>query len=329
MRTIRWGMIGAGSVTEAKSGPALQKAAGSALVAVMRRSGDLARDYALRHGVPRWYDDAGALIADPEVDAVYIATPPSSHHQYTLLCAAAGKPVYVEKPMALNGEQCREMIAACERAGVPLFVAYYRRALERFVKVRELLAAGAIGEPRAFSITMHRPLLPEERDEATRPWRVIPEIAGGGHFLDLGSHMLDLVDFLCGPIREVQGFAANQAGAYRAEDTVAGAFVCESGVHGVGSWCFAGFEQQDRTEIVGSAGKIAFATFRAAPVELTTRAGAVELAFDDPPHIQQPLIETVVAALNGAGSCPSTGATAARTSWVMDQLIASYYGRRG
>jgi predicted dehydrogenase len=328
MQTIRWGMIGAGSVTEVKSGPALQRADGSALVAVMRRSGDLARDYALRHAVPRWYDDAEALIADPEVDAVYIATPPSSHHQYTLLCARAGKPVYVEKPMALNHGECLAMIAACQRAGVPLFVAYYRRALERFVKIRELVASGAIGEVRAFSIALHRPLLPEERDEATRPWRLIPEIAGGGHFLDLGSHMLDLVDFICGPIRQAQGFAANQAGAYRAEDIVSGAFVCAGGAHGVGSWCFAGFEQQDRTEIVGSAGKIAYATFRPAPVELTTRAGTVALAFDDPPHIQQPLIQTIVHALNGSGSCPSTGEAAARSSWVMDQLIQAYYQRR-
>ncbi len=330
MRTIRWGMIGAGDVAEVKSGPALQRAEGSALVAVMRRNGDLARDYAQRHGVPRWYDDAEALIADPEVDAVYIATPPSSHHQYTLLSAEAGKPVYVEKPMALNYAECQEMIAACERAGVPLFVAYYRRALERFLKIRELIAGGAIGEVRAITITLHRRLFPEERDEATRPWRVIPAIAGGGHFLDLGSHMLDLVDFFCGPIRQVQGLAANQAGAYEAEDIVSGAFVCESGVHGVGSWCFASFEQQDRTEIIGSAGKIVYATFRAAPVQLTTSAGTVEFTFDDPPHIQQPLIQTIINALNGSGSCPSTGETAARTSWVMDQLIRPYYeGRRG
>lgn len=328
MGTIRWGMIGAGSVTEAKSGPALQRAAGSALVAVMRRSGDKARDYALRHGVPRWYDDAAALIADPEVDAVYIATPPSSHREYTLMCAAAGKPVYVEKPMALSHAECQEMIAACEAAGVPLFVAYYRRALERFRKVRELLESGAIGELRAFSIALCRPLLPEEADEATRPWRVIPEIAGGGHFLDLGSHTLDLIDFLCGPIRQAQGFAANQAGAYRAEDIVSGAFVCEGGVQGVGSWCFAGFEQRDRTELIGSAGAIAYATFRPEPLRLTTGAGAVELQFDDPPHIQQPLIQTVVDALLGRGSCPSSGASAARTSLVMDELIGPYYRRR-
>ncbi len=128
MRTIRWGIIGCGNVTEVKSGPGFQKAGNSSLVAVMRRNAALAQDYAGRHGVPRWYDDGAALIADPEVDAVYVATPPSSHKGYVLACAAAGKPVYVEKPMALDHGECEEMIAACRAANVPLFVAYYRRA---------------------------------------------------------------------------------------------------------------------------------------------------------------------------------------------------------
>src|SRR3954452_10240835 len=101
MRTIRWGIIGCGDVTEVKSGPGFQKATGSALVAVMRRDGDKARDYARRHGVARAYDNADDLIQDPEVDAVYIAPPPSSHADLALRTSAAGKPCLVEKPMAL------------------------------------------------------------------------------------------------------------------------------------------------------------------------------------------------------------------------------------
>src|SRR4029078_10487220 len=145
MKTIRWGIIGCGDVTEVKSGPGFQKANHSALVAVMRRDGRLARDYAERHEVSRWYDDAAKLIHDPEVDAVYVATPPSSHKQYTLMSAAAGKPVYVDKPMALKFAECDAMICACRDAKVPLFVAYYRRALPRFLKVVELLRSGVIG----------------------------------------------------------------------------------------------------------------------------------------------------------------------------------------
>jgi 1,5-anhydro-D-fructose reductase (1,5-anhydro-D-mannitol-forming) len=199
MKTVRWGIIGCGNVTEVKSGPAFQQAEGSELVAVMRRDAALAEDYARRHGVPRWYADAEALIADPEVDAVYIATPPHMHRPYTLAAARAGKPVYVEKPMALNAAECREMIDACEAARVPLFVAYYRRSLPRFLKVKELVDGGAIGAVRTVQITLTQPLaLP---DGGELPWRVRPEIAGGGHFVDLASHTLDFLDYVLGPIQ--------------------------------------------------------------------------------------------------------------------------------
>ena len=142
-RVIRWGIIGCGNVTEVKSGPGFQKAAGSALVAVMRRDAALARDYAARHGVPKWYDNAHALVNEPDVDAVYVATPPSSHREYALLAARAGKTVYVEKPMALNHAECLEMIAACRAAGTPLFVAYYRRAQQRFLTRQSRNQTGA------------------------------------------------------------------------------------------------------------------------------------------------------------------------------------------
>src|SRR5260221_13914845 len=166
MRTIRWGMIGAGNVTEVKSGPGFQKAEHSVLVAVMRRNVELARDYAQRHDVPRWYGDADALINDPEIDAVYIATPPDAHKDYTLRCAKAGKPVYVEKPMALNFAECQEMIEACRAAAVPLWVAFYRRMLPRFLKIKELIDSGEIGAVQAVSVRLYRPVEPEQRSPA-------------------------------------------------------------------------------------------------------------------------------------------------------------------
>ncbi len=322
MSTIRWGIIGCGDVTEVKSGPALQKATGSALVAVMRRNGALAADYARRHSVPRWYDDAQALIDDPEVDAVYVATPPSTHKLYTLLAAAAGKPVYVEKPMALNHGECVEMVDACRAAGVPLFVAFYRRALPRFVKVKELLDAGAVGEVRFVSIALAQPVQLQEREPDNLPWRVLPEIAGGGRFLDLASHTLDLLDYVLGPIRAAQGLAGNQAGLYPAEDIVSGSFVFDSGVQGAGVWCFSAFEELDRVEITGSRGRLSFSTFGVDdPVRLSTLDGATEFRIPHPPHVQQPLIQTVVDELLGIGVCPSTGESGARTSRVMDAML--------
>ncbi len=329
MKTIRWGIIGCGNVTEVKSGPGFQKANNSSLVAVMRRTGELAKDYARRHGVPRWYADAEDLIGDPEVDAVYVATPPSSHKEYTILAAQAGKPIYVEKPMALNFGECQEMIEACRSAEVPLYVAYYRRALRRFLKIKELLDAGAIGQVRFVTMTLYMKPRPDELDPGNMPWRVIPEIAGGGRFVDLGSHMFDFLDYALGPIREVQGFAANQQNYYPAEDVVTATFVFESGVHGTGVWNFGAFDEVDITEIVGSQGKISFSTYDAGPVVLTTGDDVIEFEIEYPPHIQQPLIQMVVDDLNGTGVCPSTGESAARTTWVMDQILRDYKAQQG
>lgn len=323
MRAVRWGIIGCGDVTEVKSGPAFQKANYSSLMAVMRRTSKLAEDYARRHGVPRWYDNAEALINDSDVDAVYIATPPSSHKEYALLSARAGKPVYVEKPMALNHDECQLMIQACRTAQVPLFVAYYRRALDRLLKIKALIDTHAIGDIRFVTVTLYQPVAPDELEPQTLPWRVRPEIAGGGRFVDLASHMLDLLDYTLGPIREAHGFASNQARRYPAEDIVTGTFVFASGVQGTGTWCFTGFDKCDLTEIVGSEGKITYSTFDSKPVILTTAQGRTEFAYEYPSHIQQPLIQSVVDALISNGACPSTGESAARTTWVMDRILGN------
>jgi predicted dehydrogenase len=320
--TVRWGIIGVGDVTESKSGPGFQQADGSELVAVMRRDGAKAADYARRHGVPRWYDDADALLADPQVDAVYVATPPDSHRDYALRVAAAGKPVYVEKPMARTAAECEEMVAACETAGVALFVAYYRRTMPRFTAVRDLLADGAIGALRTVSVRVQQPS--QRFDDGEVPWRVRPEVSGGGLFVDLGSHTLDLLDHLLGPVAAVSGFAANQGGHHRAEDVVAGAFTFASGVQGVGLWSFDAHERRDEVEIAGTGGSLRFSSFGTEPLVLTTAAGTREIPAPYPATVQLPLIQSVVDALTGRGECPSTGASALRTARVVDALLAGH-----
>ena len=204
MKTIRWGILGCGDVTEVKSGPAFQKIEGSELAAVMRRDAEKARDYAQRHGVPKWYDDAERLIHDPDVDAVYVATPPSSHAEYVLKVAEAGKPVYVEKPMALHYQDCQRMIEVCHQAGIPLFVAYYRRRLPSFLKVKELIEAGNIGKVRVVTIALYTPPEENECDPQNLHWHVLPEISGGGRFVDMGCHQLDFLDDVFGPISEAR-----------------------------------------------------------------------------------------------------------------------------
>ncbi len=320
---MRWGIIGCGDVTEVKSGPGFRKAAGSQLVAVMRRNGALAADYARRHGVPRWYDRADALIADPEVDAVYVATPPDTHADYALAAAAAGKPAYVEKPMARHGAECDRMVEAFAAARLPLFVAYYRRRLPMFVKVKELLDSGALGRTTGATYRLAEP-----HHRKGPMWRVDAAVSGAGHFLDVGSHALDLLDFFLGPLVDVTGAASNVASAYAVEDTVCATFRADGGVVGSIACNFASATRDDTMRITGTDGELSFPVFRSEPLRLENGAGPQAFDLPYPPHVGQPLIQSVVDDLLGRGSCPSTGVTARRTSKVMDRVLSAYYGGR-
>ena len=327
MSTVRWGMIGCGDVAEVKSGPALQKAEGSALVAVMRRDRGKAEDYARRHNVPRVHDRAEDLIRDPDVDAIYIATPPSSHLELALKTAAAGKPCLVEKPMAMNHAECLGMVDAFRTAQRPLWVAYYRRALPRFLKVRELLRANAIGTLTSVHVKVTAPLA---TGSAAKAWRFNTEIAGAGLFLDLASHYFDIIDFVAGPITGAAGFRVEH---WRR--------LCGRGRHGSGlrnrrqspqaPACGISTRRRSGDSIVftGSQGEIATAV-RADEDVIVTRGGQPNLyRFRNPPHVHQPLIQTIVDELRGQGTCESTGESGARSAWVTDRCLESLlHGRK-
>ena len=321
---VYWGMIGCGNVTEKKSGPAFSKIPHSTLVAVMARDRDKAADYAQRHQVPRWYDDVDTLLQDPEVNAIYIATPPNVHADYAIRAMRAGKAVYVEKPMAMNSAECAAMNQVSQETGMPLFVAYYRRSLPNFLKIQELVHSGAIGEVRFVHLRIHNPPQAEEIAENPQPrWRVNPDISGGGHFHDLASHQVDYLEFLLGDIHQVQGMARNQAGLYTADDMVVANFEFASGVLGSGTWCFTVNPEQrtDETQIIGSKGKISFAFFNDSPIRVETAEGLVEYPIPYPEHVQQPLIQSIVQELRGEGTCPSDGASGARANWWLDQIV--------
>jgi 1,5-anhydro-D-fructose reductase (1,5-anhydro-D-mannitol-forming) len=315
-------MIGCGDVAEVKSGPALQKAEGSALVAVMRRDHAKAEDFARRHGVPRTFSDADALITDDEVDAVYIATPPSSHCELSLKVAAAGKPCLVEKPMAINHAECLRMIEAFGSAQKPLWVAYYRRALPRFLKMRELLRAGAIGRVTSLHMQVTDPLA---TGESAKAWRFNPDISGAGLFLDLASHYFDIVDFLVGPITAAAGFAINTGQSYAPEDVTSAAFRIGDDLVGTGVWNFNADGSGDSIVFTGSTGQLSSAVRADADVTVTRDGQQSLYRFRNPPHVHQPLIQTIVDELCGKGRCASTGETAARASWVMERCVEGYY----
>ncbi|GAA3700070.1 Gfo/Idh/MocA family oxidoreductase [Microlunatus aurantiacus] len=318
-RVIRWGVIGVGDVVEHKSGRAFQTVPGSALVAVMRRDAERAADFARRFGVPRWYADADELLADPEVDAVYVATPPDSHASYTARAAAAGKPVYVEKPMARTAGECEQMISDCTRAGVPLFVAYYRRAMPRFATAVELVRSGRIGAVRSVVVRHQRPA---DRPSSSLPWRLDPQMSGGGHFVDLASHTLDWLDFLLGPVTDVSGAAAGPDGPVAETQVVAR--LSFGDVLGVGLWDYDAAESCDLIELVGDAGTLQLSTFGTEPLRLTTAHGTTEIPGAYPPVVQEPLISNVVASLRGEADPLSTGASALRTARVIDSILAEH-----
>jgi predicted dehydrogenase len=320
MKNIRWGIIGCGDVTEVKSGPGFQKAIGSELVAVMRRNGNLAKEYAVRHSVPVWYDDATALIRDPNVDAVYVATPPSTHKEYTIAALNAGKPVLVEKPMGLNYLECQEMNAVSLQNKTPLFTAYYRRALPRFLKIKSLLDGSAVGAIKNISIRFCRPAL--EVDIARKEnWRTAPSVAGDGYFFDLGCHNIDLIQFLVGPIQSAIGSASNHLKLYPSNDNFTASLSFENGIQGTGLWNFSSDFDIDETEIRGTEGRIFFSTFTNTPITIQTNAGSETLVVEHPHHVHQPLIQSIVDELRGTGKCESTGLTGMQTNWVMDKIL--------
>jgi 1,5-anhydro-D-fructose reductase (1,5-anhydro-D-mannitol-forming) len=318
MDTVRWGIIGCGDVTEVKSGPGFQKADGSALVAVMRRDRAKADDFARRHGVPRVHDTSAGLIADPTVDAVYVATTPSSHHELALQVAAAGKPCLVEKPMAVAHAQCLQILDAFRQAGQPLWVAYYRRALPRFLKVRELLRAGAIGRVTSVHVDVRESLATPERAAS---WRLNPSLSGGGLLLDLGSHCVDL-DFLLGPITAVHGYSVNTGSAYESEDVTTAAFDFGT-TAGTAVWNFNAGSSMDRISFTGSSGELITPIFTDGDVIVDTGSRTAH-RFRNPPHVHQPLIQTIVDELRGYGQCESTGESGARASWVLDKCLGRF-----
>jgi predicted dehydrogenase len=314
-------MVGAGDVAEVKSGPAFQKANGSELYAVMRRDRAKAEDYARRHNVPRVHSTADDLINDPDLHAVYIATPPSSHCDLALRTAAAGKPCLVEKPMATHHGDCIRMVGAFRERQTPLWVAYYRRALPRFLKVRELLRDRAIGDLTSIHVEVTDPLA---RGDAAKAWRFDRDIAGAGLFLDLASHYFDIIDFVAGPITSAAGFAINSGGSYEVEDVTAAAFQIGDSVVGTGVWNFNAPDSADSIVFTGSRGQIATAV-RADEDVVVTRDGLQNrYRFRNPPHVHQPLVQTIVDELLGRGKCESTGESGARTAWVTDKCLETY-----
>ncbi|WP_047416943.1 Gfo/Idh/MocA family protein [Cellulophaga sp. Hel_I_12] len=317
---IRWGIIGCGAVTEVKSGPPYQNTLGFSLEAVMRRDIEKAKDFAQRHGVPKYYDQAEQLINDPEIDAIYIATPPDTHKFYGLQVAKAGKPCCIEKPLAPSYQEALAIVAAFKATHIPLFVAYYRRSLPRFLHVEKWLKANEIGVVRHIHWNFSKPASAIDISGAYN-WRTDSKVAAGGYFDDLASHGLDLFAYLLGDFKEVYGLSTNQQGLYTAQDAITSCWIHKNGITGNGSWNFGAKEREDKVEIIGEKGKIMFSVFNDEDVVLQNANGVQSLFIENPKHVQQYHVENLKAALLEGKTHPSTSETALHTSWVMTAVL--------
>ncbi len=324
MKQINWGFIGCGEVTEKKSGPAFAEVEGSSIEGVMSRNANKAQLYAERHNISKWYTDAQELINDPKVNAIYIATPPSSHATFAIMAMKAGKPVYIEKPLAASYEDCARINRISYETGVDCFVAYYRTYLPYFKKVKQIIQSGTIGKVTNVQLRFSVP--PRELDynsSSIKPWRLQPDIAGGGYFYDLAPHQLDTLQELFGIITRAHGYCANVGHLYKAEDTISACFMFENGLPGSASWCFVGHKsaREDCIDVIGEKGMMSFSVFDYKPIRVVTSEGTRSVIVPNPPYVQLPIIKNVIEDLQGIGTCESTSISATPVNWVMDRIL--------
>ncbi|PQJ81260.1 Gfo/Idh/MocA family protein [Polaribacter glomeratus] len=319
-KVYKWGIIGCGNVTEIKSGPAYKMVDGFDLHAVMRRDVEKAKDYASRHHVANFYGDADALINNPEIEAIYIATPPDSHAYYALKVAEAGKICCIEKPMATTYKECLQINTAFKEKKIPLFVAYYRRSLPRFAKVKSWLDTNKIGKIRHINWHLSKPANAIDLSKNYN-WRTDSKIAYGGYFDDLASHGIDLFIHLLGDVKNAQGIATNQQGLYTAMDSITASWIHESGVTGSGSWNFASEKREDTVAIYGEKGKITFSVFDEKPIVLEHGDYKESLLIKNPENIQLCHVENMKNYLIADKAHPSTGKTALHTTWVLERIL--------
>lgn len=323
MRKISWGIIGCGEVTEQKSGPAFNKVPDSRLSGVMRRNEEALQEYVSRHAVPFFTTDANELINHPDINSIYIATPPSSHLNYIKKSIQAGKNLYVEKPLCITVSEAVEIKDLLMSSGTKLSVAHYRREHSYFKTIKNIIDEGRIGTPIWASLKYYRkPFTTDDLKLSRNRWRVDPAISGGGLFYDLAPHQIDLMLYLFGEPTEYSGKSFHTQKIYPAADTTIGYIRFESGLIFQGSWNF-NLEKADHTdqvEIYGTEGVLKFPVFGKQVVELTVGDEQEALRFAPPEHVQQPLIEKVVGYFLSKNENPSDIDNALKVMRVMESF---------
>ena len=324
MKNVNWALIGCGDVTEVKSGPGLYKSENSNLVGVYNRTYSKAISFVTRHNVGKAYACVEELFADEQVDIVYIATPPKYHTSYALQCLNAGKIPYIEKPVANTYAECLQIKKLAQRVGLPVYVAFYRRGVEKFLKIKELLAEAVLGDIRYVHITQTMPVEDSELVRNNLPWRVVPEISGGGKFLDMGVHVLDCLAMFFGEYEAMSGIVCNQGGYYDAEDTVLANFRFKCGIPGSGKWCYVADKNENEVQIVGEKGRLIYDGLSAKRFVLELEGREQVYTFAVPEHAAMPFQQAVVNELSGKARSEADFDQAINVVQMTDMLLEDY-----
>ncbi|MBN1293125.1 MAG: Gfo/Idh/MocA family oxidoreductase [Candidatus Latescibacteria bacterium] len=318
MKQLRWGLIGCGDISKKRVAPALRDLPNCDFVAVNRAQYHLAESFAEEFGARKWYKTWREILADDEIDAVYIATPVYLHCEQTVAAAQAGKHVLCEKPMAMNTAECDRMIDACADNNVKLGIAYYRHHYPVIARIKEILVSGEIGEVVFVQINAFEYFNPRPGQE--RYWFMKKEQAGGGPMFDFGCHRIEVLLNILGPVIYTRGFISNIAFEREVEDTATAFFSFESGPNGVLNVTHAAFESQDTLDIFGSEGSIHVQQLNSGCITLKTRDK--ERSENHPPHtnIHQPLIDNFTQAL--LENCePAVGGDIGRVVNIIEEEI--------
>ena len=326
MEQIKWGLIGCGKVVENKSGPAFNTTNNSSICAVMRRELSKAKESAEKLGAKKYYDNVDDLLADDEINAVYIATPPGLHLEQAIKCCKAKKPTYIEKPFARNYNEALQITNMFEKAGVPLYVAHYRRALPKFIKIKEILQSGKIGEICEADFRLNRKY---NYEEIHNTWLYNTELSGGGKFYDIAPHSIDIMVYLLGKFTQINGIATNNNKEYLVEDVVVMSFKTDMGIIGTANFNSLSLDKKDYMIIYGTKGKIEFSMHGNEAIIISTENGEEKIEIDNPKIIQESMIENVVnSLLTGKHLNTCSAKEALETYRIMDIVLEKYYNGR-
>ena len=317
MKNIVWGMIGCGDVTEVKNGPGLYLAKNSILKAVTNRTIEKANDWVTRHQHGMVYKDVEAILNDPEIDIVYIATTPDMHAEYAIKCAQAGKHCLIEKPLALSYEEGLKIKETFDAAGKNAYVAFYRRSLNRFNKIAELMKDGIIGTVEAVNIVRFVKAV-----EDSESWRMNSEVSGGNIFSETDIHVLDYICSLMGEVENYNVIKNIFNKSNRVFDSLCMNIMFENGVVGSGQWLYNCNKELDRIEIIGEKGIIRFEFFNnKSPISVITEAGQSEYVIEDSQFVGLNMEQEIVNELNGIGKFSGDVSAALKTLKITAEIL--------